>query len=85
MTCGQIVLHQLTDAQLDTMSHISPPAKAEAVATAPRQTTTARAVDPPSPQVPTPPGSPLVLEKSFDEMSVGETLLFHYPNHKSPC
>lgn len=28
---------------------------------------------------------PLTLAKSLPQMKVGETVLFHYPNHRSPC
>ena len=28
---------------------------------------------------------PHVLEKNFNELAVGESFLFHYPNEKSPC
>ena len=28
---------------------------------------------------------PLTLEKNFDELAIGESLLFHYPNERSPC
>lgn len=28
---------------------------------------------------------PLILDKTFSELRDGEALLFHYPNHKSPC
>ncbi len=28
---------------------------------------------------------PLVLEKNFQELAIGESFLFHYPNEKSPC
>lgn len=31
------------------------------------------------------PYSPLKLEKRLDQLEVGETLLFHFPDHKSPC
>ncbi len=31
------------------------------------------------------PHDPLVLQKKLPDMSDGEALLFHYPDHKSPC
>lgn len=29
--------------------------------------------------------APLVLEKKLNELSDGEAMLFHFPNHRSPC
>ena len=31
------------------------------------------------------PDEPLNLEKNFNDLDDGEAILFHYPNHRSPC